>query len=486
MVSTLVTIRRLLRQSWYANVPQETAPIQVLRVVFGLEIVLCHTLIMSGFVLNSHAEAVVLTTALNSVPAVIYTVVDIVRIYAVDPFFFISGFFMASALTRMATQNKNTFGIVSLICYFCNRWLRLVPMYFLASMLAKYLGNPRCINKSELFMTANFMRHANEYCLIPGWSTISDLQQQAVILLIAGITRTPHKFRSVLPSFIAFVVLARAVFWLRAGRPIWPPGQSIIDFINTDELKQGAAIRLDLEPGSFNPSSPKAFARLTAARAYDPFYFSLLFRIPSMLLGCLVYSHVQQSSNVVRAIRSKPLLCWCSVGFSFVAMWVTDFFFVQHANGYSGNYLALIMLTAYVASRHALFSGVIALVVVLTCTFKCDKLVDGQVEQQNKRKEKENTSFARYARALLVNPITMVLSRLSYAIYLIHCNLFALVHKTGPVLSAQTLTQARVLILGVKLYVISGLVALALSVLEQLFFALQQKTAKLSTKFKGQ
>lgn len=450
MLNEVCMTRPFLHRALQGASGSATAPLQSLRVFFNYIVIVGHTSFIAACLLDSPTDHLTFLQS-STFTAYILLLLFLFLTLSVDVFLFISGFCLMAKLA--AQSNDNPALPLARLCvnrsklpsYMLSRLLRLAPVYLLASLARAATGRSQCIAWDELlFLTA--LRHTSHpiistYCLEPGWSLAPDLLGHSIILLCLMLN---PRF-SALPNTLYMAILTLGTMaagtWVFAGRPGWPPGTSVMDFIVSQEQKTEECANLHMKAGAFNPMAPYMIERRERIASYDMWYSGAWFRCAPVLVGASVWLLVRHEGRVVRLLRAYPTAALGAAG----GVW-GGFWWRMYLKGKRN----------WIEEGFGRIVGSLgtAIIVIVTCGGR-------------------GREIRNWAGEVLRNRWVVALSRTTYATYLIHPAVSWVVGGLWPRLTAENLSHGLVIVCGIQWYVLSLFVSFPLCVVEEMCFVLR-------------
>lgn len=438
-----------------------TAPIQGLRVIAAFIITAGHFAFLAPLFLDHPSQAVEFLISGDTIFLVIYQVTFCLVFLAVDFFFFFSGFFFMSSISRLFGDDR-TKPISELVVkrfrfpqYIVSRWMRLIPVHFFISCLFAAMGRQECISSVESIFMGNIFHAPEETvpafaknCVIVGWSLGPDFQGHLFILAILALLPT----FSGLQKKLWFLSVAQSFYklfsWIGAGKPLFPSYLNGMDFVTNFEQKAQMARDLGITVGDFNPLLPENIARRVQLREYEPFYASTSLRICPLLVGAAIWLAMRERSYIYRQARRFASL---SVTFGLATIALYCYGSMQTNVFQRTGWLE----TVFECFGRLAISLAIGLIVMTTCSV-----------------HKHDTTCAEGRmvhglQAFLSNRLFILASRGTYAVYLAHILFSGIVANIWPKISREALSHSNVLISGIQLYIVTLVGCIPLLLLEE-------------------
>lgn len=414
-----------------SSVSESTAPLQGLRVLFCYSIVVGHVVICLALALNSPQPVKAMIDTTNFLSAFPLNLIDFGFKNGVDVFMLISGFMMARKFHYSFPYGNNSF-VVRLkyaLHYLFFRWLRLVPLFFLVSMLFTVASAPGCPKWSELFFVRDSSTDVTEMCIGPGWSTIVDYQIHIVIAFMAVLLTDESALCRMMCIILVSVAVTQVCLVLSTGYVFTERfrGVLVLHEMLTEKAKRSLTQGLQITRGAYEPSPEKvAAARRMLRVAFAPPFVTVM-RTPSVMTGFLIHRELQSAGRVYRAIQSRPNQ---SLALASVLVALTNISRSYRTPDRSNFELVFAALKAGIRTPSALLG--IGIIILLTCSPQDNGKQTG-IEQQ-----KSLTS--RILQAAIGNRIMVLIAQLSYSIYLSHFLVLISHVLVGPPVTDETFT----------------------------------------------
>ncbi len=207
---------------------------------------------------------------------------------SVDIFFIISGFLIAGMLFK---EYKGT-GTIALGNFYWRRFLRLIPMYWLAlALFYPFLANNHTVWANLLYVN-NFLPADESFM---GWSWSLAVEEQFYFLFPLSILYIFPRFRSTAKVLIGLVVLSTLILWLMHA--LYPEFN-------------------DYHPSQFMFSNIEGFTIEYFSVIYDNLYT----RFGALACGCWAgYMHIYHKEDVINFLKQSPIrsqcILWGAAGF---------------------------------------------------------------------------------------------------------------------------------------------------------------------------
>lgn len=440
-----------------------TASIQGLRTLACIGSMLTHVELYGGFVLD---EGQVLRTADKTASVFIKLIYNLflpTTIASVDIFFFFSGFFFANSVARSSANNsdekydRENITLVAALKYLLNRWLRFLPVFLCVAILGKAMGIKPCINWRELafldripFLYGKPLDVTN-MCVLVSWSLFIDFHTHAIMLLLLIVLPSRPAFIRALLSLVFVQPFLRAYYWVSVGMPR-SGTLSFAHLVGLSEVQMFAQ-KMGVQEGNYAKVPVQFEQRRTELDKYFPLYWNPEFRFASILVGTLTWYAMKRDLYIVRAIRQHELMSLGVVAL----IWI----FSMH-----GSYLLDIghntfnspFVMAYETMGRLAIAMATAVVSILTNT----------IEPVTQIKT-EKGAISKFLQMSLSHPVLVVLSRLTYPMYLLH--LFVLPVTTfhmSPKIRKDNYTRMNILLSTMQLFVTVIVFSMPLVIVETL------------------
>lgn len=199
---------------------------------------------------------------------------------SVDIFFVISGFLISSMLFK---EHRSS-GIIDLKSFYWRRFLRLIPMYWLALLcFYPFLANNQNIWANLLYIN-NFLPADKMFM---GWSWSLAVEEQFYILFPLFILLSFKYFRSMFRVLIGLIILSALI---RLG------------------FHYGYSEFSHMHPSQFMFGNIEGFTM----RYFSIIYDNLYTRFGALACGCLIgFMHVFHSQKVIAYFEANPLMVKC-------------------------------------------------------------------------------------------------------------------------------------------------------------------------------
>ena len=489
-------ISTFLRCSLIGSVGGGTTVLEGLRTVFNYFVVSEHVPSMLS-VLQDYPPPASAFAAEPKVPTwtTILRIIQMVfHLGAVEVFFVISGFLLGESISISVGDNPNDrtssktdiddhkVSWRAALRHMLKRWLRLLPIKAVCTLLYHLLGKSQCGHWSEFLFIPNLVRdrthwdssHAHDtQCMFPAWSLYVDLQAHFIILLFLVVTSSWRKTAS-LSVVLAFLSgIGRGVAWVSVGAPRITQKGPPLGFI--DSMRGAATVReharlfglprtgnLTLE--SFDDSTlipDMVFRKREALAKYMSFFGQTHYRCGPLLVGFALWVAMRTASPIVMSLRRRPwaaaFLTACP--FAFMMWWITRIFVLDGTETTDRELgLAGLLTTAFADGFCRLFFaiGFACVVIVLTC------------EIAGRQSDAVQKSLpARGFRAAFGNRLVVGLSKMSYPVYLVHPLVTGVTTMFPLYVDKDSLTDGRLLLAGVAVYIASIVVSVPLCVVEE-------------------
>lgn len=434
-------VRAFLSRSLIGVYDSSTAPLQGLQVISCFIIVMSHAFVLSPILLDSPLHFSEKITA-NTFGRVIYESVLVSAVAAVDIFFFISGFLLASNLHYRYLKETRRAYVYTALQYILSRWLRLIPIHSLIYFLMSFGSNSRCTGIGELSLLK--IPNPNSLCVLGGWATQVDFQAHIIISLLFSCLPSVNIAES-LAWMLTFLSTAfRIQKLLASGVPSLPFYPNILDYVgNKDELIEFSKL-LKLPSSNFNPASPQHFERYRATLQYIPFYYFVEYRAAVLFIGVAVWFSMRYNSSFTRLIRAHPhSSCVFAVGCM-----------LFHAAGILHWYHGFIFRIIYEGIGRILISIAVGIFVVLTCS----------VDRSNLPPP---TWYLKWIQNVLGFRYFVFFARFSYVINMTQFFTSFILGTSYPEITKENCGSLRIIIAGLKWYTFTLMIGVPFCMFEE-------------------
>lgn len=432
-----------------------TAPLEGLRALFSYFVVAGHTYMFTSFVLDVPKPLSQLDPTATTFHHIWQTLSRLGVYAAVDIFLLLSGFFLAASLARHAgdigegtLRNCKRLTTRSLVRYLVSRWLRLAPVYLLVAMRFAMLGQTTCIGWREVLFLHNNVS-GPDACVGVGWSIHVDFQMHVIIGLLATIVPSWQSLQNVLLSMAFLIGIGRSVTWEFAGRPRRMT-TSMVDYLNDADQVPIVEKFLGLKAGRFSLRDTELVTRRMRLLAYAPWDASTFARGGVVCLGAATWLAMRENRPFCRMVRLWPRMVLMGVG----VVWMGFFGGMRR---FYGEGEVGVWFVGYEGFGRLFVAGA-------TCVLV---MVVGEVGMGGEEKLGRGTAMVGLVRRVFGGWVGGFLGRVSYVVYLVHPFVVWVLGFGWPRLSRDDYTTMKVNWAGLKLYIVSVIVALPICVFEE-------------------
>lgn len=442
----------------------DTSVLNGLRVLANFIVVHSHVFFYITLILDVPQDVFALRGAHEPFMSFLNLLIFVQVTYAVDIFFFLSGFFFAHSFCQKIPSQYYT--LTHAMSHISQRFLRLFPVYAIAWSIATARGSNVSTDLTvlyEMFYILNLHPGFGKQPIISlqsvlvAWSMSADMQAHVFMLLVLVLFKNNRK-AMVFLSLATVVQGAMRMKFIANLKHTPYISSTMVDIAGNKEVLANVARVTGMPMGNITITD-ELTARLPTMIHDQLLEFSPKFRISTAFIGFLTWHIAQQKGNIIRLwIEARPLQ---SIQASLLTGALTLWCGLMLSNF---NRPPTLIDVVFEGFHRVLFISCVAIFV----------LVIGNPGMAVKYR------MVNILRNVLSNGVIHRIAPLSYSIYLLHPFLMQIATNVYPTVTKENITLCRLGVSALQVYAASLLLAVPCHMFETQFSRLVSQRQKKS------